>query len=132
MSIFSSWYTDTVDVYRVVNGTSGNLTTQERKQVGKAIPCRVYSTQKNGPSMTDNAAQVNSTDKLSCAVDTDIQAGDELFVIRGGAIGRGTTPERYFAGNPQHYYDPVGGALTGLEHLEVGLLMNEIIGGGNG
>lgn len=125
--VFGGWYTDTVDVYRVVNTTEGNIDVQARKKVYEAIPCRVYSSQKNGPSMQDTAARVNSTDKLSCAVDTDIQAGDELFVIRGGALGKQNQPERYFAGNPQHYYDPVGGMLTGLEHLEVGLLMEEIV-----
>lgn len=127
MGIFSNWYTDIVDVYRVVNTTTGNIDTQARQQVGSSIPCRVYSSQKNGPSMQDSAARVNSTEKLSCAVDVDIRAGDELLVTRGGALGRGGEPERYFAGNPQHYYDPVGGALTGLEHLEVGLLMQEIV-----
>lgn len=127
MGYFDGWYTDLVDVYRVVNTTTGNIDTQARQQVGGAIPCRVYSSQKNGPSMQDGAARVNSTDKLSCAVDVDIRAGDELLVTRGGALGRGGEPERYFAGNPQHYYDPVGGALTGLEHLEVGLLMQEIV-----
>ena len=125
---FSGWYTDIVDVYRVVNSTAGNITRQERQQVGKAIPCRVYSSQKNGPNMTDNAARVSSTDKLACDIATDIRAGDELHVTRGGALRRGGEPERYFAGNPQHYYDPVGGALTGLEHLEVGLLMENIVG----
>ena len=125
---FSGWYTDIVDVYRVVNSTAGNITRQERQQVGKAIPCRVYSSQKNGPNMTDNAARVSSTDKLACDIATDIRAGDELLVTRGGALRRGGEPERYFAGNPQHYYDPVGGALTGLEHLEVGLLMENIVG----
>lgn len=127
MGYFDGWYTDLVDVYRVVNATTGNIDTQTRQQVGSSIPCRVYSSQKNGPSMQDDAARVNSTDKLSCAVDVDIRAGDELLVTRGGALGRGGEPERYFAGNPQHYYDPVGGALTGLEHLEVGLLMQEIV-----
>ena len=39
--IFSSWYTDTVDVYRVVNSAAGNIDTQERQQVGSAIPCRI-------------------------------------------------------------------------------------------
>ena len=63
--IFSGWYTDTVDVYRVVNITSGNITRQERQQVGKALPCRIYSSQKNGPNMTDNASRVSSTDKLA-------------------------------------------------------------------
>lgn len=125
---FSGWYTDIVDVYRVVNSTAGNITRQERQQVGKAIPCRVYSSQKNGPNMTDNAARVSSTDKLACDIATDIRAGDELLVTRGGALRRGGEPKRYFAGNPQHYYDPVGGALTGLEHLEVGLLMENIVG----
>ena len=125
--IFSRWYTDTVDVFRVVNSIAGNITRQERQQVGKAIPCRVYSSQKNGPNMTNNAARVSSTDKLACDVAMDIRAGDELHVTRGGALGRGGEPERYFAGNPQRYYDPVGGALTGLEHLEVGLLMQNIV-----
>ena len=127
MGYFDGWYTDLVDVYRVVNTTTGNIDTQTRQQVGSAIPCRVYNSQKNGPSMQDGAARVNSTDKLSCAVDVDIRAGDELLVTRGKALGRGGEPERYFAGNSQHYYDPVGGALTGLEHLEVGLLMQEIV-----
>lgn len=126
-AIFSAWYTDTVDVYRVVNTVVGNITRQERKQALTAVPCRVYNSQKNGPNMTDNAARSTSTDKLACPVDTDIRAGDELLVIRGGGLGHTNEPERYFAGNPQHYYDPVGGALTGLEHLEVGLLMQEVI-----
>ena len=94
MGIFSNWYTDLVDVYRVVNTTAGNIDTQTRQQVGSSIPCRVYSSQKNGPSMQDGAARVNSTDKLSCAVDVDIRAGDELLVTRGGALGRGGEAER--------------------------------------
>lgn len=126
--VFSGWYTDTVDVYRVVNTTSGNINRQERQQVGSAIPCRVYSSQKNGPNMTSNAAREQSTDKLACDIGVDIRAGDELHVIRGGALGRKGNPERYFAGKPQQYQDPVGGALTGLEHLEVGLLMQNIVG----
>lgn len=125
--IFSNWYTDTVDVYRVVNTTTGNINAQTRQQVGSAIPCRVYSSQKNGPSMQDGAARVNSTDKLSCNIDADIREGDELLVTRGGALGYQNQPERYFAGNPQRYYDPVGGALTGLNHMEVGLLLQEIV-----
>lgn len=127
--IFSNWYTDTVDIYRVVSVKVGNITTQERQQVGSAIPCRVYNSQKNGPNMTDTAARTQSTDKLACDLSADIQAGDELFVTRGGALGKTGAPERYFAGNPQQYYDPVGGALTGLEHQEVGLFMQNIVGG---
>lgn len=125
--IFAGWYTDTVDVYRVVNVTVGNVDTQERRQVGTAIRCRVHESQKNGPAMQDTAARMQSTDKLSCDVSVDIRAGDELFVIRGGALGRSGEPERYFAGTPRRYYDPVGGALTGLEHMEVGLLMQNVV-----
>ena len=85
--IFSGWYTDTVDVYRVVNITVGNVDTQERRQVGAAIRCRVYSSQKNGPAMQDTAARVQSTDKLSCDAGTDIRAGDELFCHPRGRPG---------------------------------------------
>ena len=56
-----------------------------------------------------------------------IREGDELLVTRGGALGIQNQPERYFAGNPQKYYDPMGGALTGLVHMEVGLLLQEIV-----
>lgn len=125
--IFANWYTDTVDVYRVVNTATGNIDTQTRQQVGSSIPCRIHNSQKNGPSMQDGAARANSTDKLSCDVNADIREGDELMVTRGGALGIQNQPERYFAGNPQRYYDPVGGALTGLQHMEVGLLMQEIV-----
>ena len=72
--IFSSWYTDTVDVWRVVSGTEGNVDSQKREQVGTAIPCRVYSSQKSGPAIQDTAARVQSTDKLACNLGTDIRA----------------------------------------------------------
>lgn len=126
-AFFSSWYTDTVDIYRTVNETTGNIDRKERKLLYEAVPCRIYSSQKNAPMMTDNVSMVNATDKLACDTDTDIKAGDELLVTRGGALGRSDIKERYFAGEPQRYYDPVGGALTGLEHLEVGLLKQNIV-----
>ena len=97
--IFAGWYTDAADVYRVVNTTVGNVDTQERRQVGAAIPCRVYSSQKNGPAMQDTAARVQSTDKLSCDVRAAPRAGDGLLVTRGGALRRGGGPARYVAGD---------------------------------
>ncbi len=124
---FSNWYTDTVDILRTDPVQSGNLTKQERKAIAEKVPCRVYSTQIAGPSMGANAARMRSTEKLACAVSVDIKAGDELHVVRGGNLGKTGLHERYFAGNPQDFYDPVGGALTGLEHKEVGLLMDEIV-----
>lgn len=126
--IFAGWYTDTVDIYRVVPVTKGSLTTQERRKVNdEPIPCRIYSASKSSPSMTDNAARVRGEDKLACDLDVDIRAGDELQVVRGGNLGHANQTERYFAGEPQSYYDPVGGALTGLQHKEVGLLLENIV-----
>ena len=127
--IFSTWYTDIADIYRVVSVKKGNVSSQERKQINsRPIPCRVYHLEKRGPSMKGNAAREQSSEKMSCDLSVDIQAGDELLIIRGGALGHKNKPERYFAGEPADYYDPVGGALTGLQHKEVALLKDNIIG----
>lgn len=64
---------------------------------------------------------------MACDLSADIRAGDELRIIRGGNLGHLNLQERYFAGEPMYYYDPVGGALTGLEHQEIGLLEENIV-----
>lgn len=126
--IFRGWYTDTMDIYRVEAAMADGITAQERRKVNTSpVLCRVYSAQKNGTNMTDNAARVRSEEKLACDLSVDVQAGDELHIIRGGALGHANQSERYFAGKPQKYYDPVGGAMSGLQHQEVGLLMDEIV-----
>ena len=128
--IFKNWYTDLMDVCRVVPVKDGNVTRQERKTVAEKVPCRVYHTGTGSPRITDNAARIRGEDKLSCDLSVDIQAGDELYVIRGGNTGHENEPERYLAGPPQDFYDPIGGALTGLEHKEVTLLRENLIGSG--
>ena len=126
--LFDGWYTDLVDIYRVQNGKSGNVTRQERvKQNPKGIPCRICSSRPTGPSMPKGAAKTENTEILNCSVDTDIKPGDELKVVRGGNLGKQNEQERYFAGKPQVYYDPVGGILSGLEHMEVAIFTDEII-----
>ena len=111
--IFKGWYTDTVDIYRVVPDKEGNLTKQKRQKQNTApIPCRVYSSKRDGPIMGVTAAKERSMEKMACDLSVDIMAGDELRIV---------------AGEPQRYYDPVGGALTGLEHQKVGLLKDEIV-----
>ena len=126
--VFSGWYTDTVDIYRAGTDTSGNVAVQERRKVNASpVPCRVYAPQKDGPVLTEGAPRDRAAEKLACDLGTDIRTGDELFVVRGGTLGYSNEPERYFAGNPVPYYDPVGGVLTGLEHKEVGLLKDEIV-----
>lgn len=131
MFVMSTWYTDIMSVYRVVEVTEDGLTRQKRVQVAQGVPCRVYSSQVNNLSVRDTAAVVRASEKLACGVDVDVMAGDELMVTRGGNLrGRlyARTPQavRYLAGEPQDFYDPVGGALTGLKHKEVGLLRENI------
>lgn len=124
--VFSTWYTDLMDVYRMTETVSGGITRQERTLIAASVPCRVYRSQADNYTQPRGAAKVRRAEKLSCAVDTDILAGDELLVTRGGALNRGRSPVRYFAGDPQAFFDPVGGALTGLEHLEVGITADDI------
>lgn len=127
--IFRNWYTDTVDIYRTDTVTENNVSRQERQRVNEApVPCRVYRPENGGPLMTGTAAREQSAEELACDLSVDIRAGDELMVVRGGSLGHGDKPERYFAGEPVAYYDPVGGALTGLQHKEVGLLKDNVIG----
>ena len=123
----SGWFTDLMDVYRVEAVTTGALTRQERVLVASAVPCRVYSPQKNNLNLRQAASAVYGDEKLACAVDTDIEAGDELIVTRGAALGRKTKPVRYIASQPVLYFDPVGAAATGLEHMEVGIHADNVV-----
>ena len=128
MNVFNGWFTDTVSVYRVSDVTEGFISKQERTLQG-IYDCRVYNSQKGAPTMSQREAKLRSDDKLATQLDADIQPGDELIVVRGGKLGR-TAEQRYFAGDVMPYYEPVGGAFNGLSHIEVGLLQDEIIGGG--
>ncbi len=127
--VFSEWYTDTMDIYRVTSVRKGNVTVQERKKVNNSpIPCRMYSPKKDGPVMSETVSRERASEKLACDLRVDVRAGDELLIVRGGALRYRNQPERYFAGSPVSYYDPVGGALTGLQHKEIGLLKDNLIG----
>lgn len=125
---FAKWYTDTMDIYRVEAVQKNSVTVQERRKVNASpVPCRLYSLQKNGPAMADTGARARSEEKLACDLTVDLKQGDELMVVRGGNLGYANQPERYFAGTAWGYYDPVGGAMSGLQHQEVGLLRDEIV-----
>lgn len=126
--LFSDWYTDTVDVVRITTSKVRNISRESRSKVNEdPIPCRVYNTNLQGANPQNAAAVDRHTDKLACDVNTDIKEGDELIVTRGGLVG-GETTERYLAGKPQFFYDPVGMAHTGLDHMEVALLADNISG----
>ena len=38
---WADWYTDTADVYRVVDVKDGSLTRHQRQQVAEGVPCRI-------------------------------------------------------------------------------------------
>ncbi len=123
----NDWYTDAMSISRNVSYKVGNVDKKKREKLYKDIPCRVYSAKRNGPSRKETASTATATDKIACDVSVDLKAGDMLLIVRGGRIGSNREPERYFAGKPQPYYDPVGGVLSGLEHQEAVLSMDEII-----
>ena len=133
MFALKNWYSDLLSVYRVMDVTEDGLTVQKRVQIAGGVPCRVYNSQPANLSIRETAAVVRATEKLACAVDVDIKAGDELLVTRGGNLKgrlfeRSRQQVRYLAGEPQDFFDPVGRTLTTLEHKEVGLLRENIAG----
>lgn len=124
MSLFNNWYTDSVDVYRSEQQIRNNVTESVRVLKSSGNKCRVHRSKITALNMRQGVARDMGTDKLSCPLSVDIQKGDELLVIRGKFVGSNNAPERYFAGNPQSFYDPIGGVLTGLEHKEIALLVD--------
>ena len=122
---YSQWYTDTVDVFRVVSHKDGSLTRQERERVLSRVPCRIYRADDRAPAMKDAAADVKQTQKIALDNDVDIRAGDELRITRGGMLGHTEEALRAFAGAPHKFYEPFGAVIPGLAHQEVILLEEE-------
>lgn len=116
---FTNWYTDLMDIKRVVDTTSDGLTSSTRKTVYTGVPCRVYQDAGGAPSYKRQAADISQSIKLACKNDVDIQAGDELIITRGGGLGHKKELNRGFAGEPHHYYEPFGAVAPQLEHQEV-------------
>lgn len=127
---FQTWYTDTVDIWRVVPATNNSLTSNTRQQLYTGIPCRVYRSDSKPISMEQTAAHIQQEDRLMCANSVDIQAGDELIIHRGAALGRETVTVRAFAADPNPYYEPFGAVIPGLAHQEIRLLQQERVKGG--
>ena len=111
------------------NRQEGALTKQERVQVIADQPCRVYRNTVHGPRMQPTAAKAEQEDKLACANEADIQAGDELIVRRGARLGQTRQQMRAFAGEPAYFYEPFGAVLPGLAHQELSLLQVEYLKG---
>lgn len=124
---FKAWYTDTVDIYRTVQGQTGALTRQTRERVQEGVVCRVYEDSGKPVEMTGQAAQIKQTSKLACDNAVDIRAGDELIIHRGGAIGKAVFDIRAFAGDPHYQFEPFGAVRPRLAHQEIVLLQQERI-----
>ena len=124
---FQDWYTDRMEVRRVCSVQEGALTVQQREVVAKEIPCRIYRAGVHPPRMQSTAAYTEGEDKVCCANEVDIRAGDELKITRGG--GQGQTPReiRAFAGEPAPFYEPFGAVVPGLAHQEIPLLELEYV-----
>ncbi len=123
-----AWYTDKFDSFRVVSYTDGAITKQRREQILSGEMCRVYRTPTNEPDLNETAALTTDSNCLCCAVDADVNAGDEIIVYRGSNVrDMPVSVERYFAGTPNRYVEPFGGILADLEHMQVALYHKERI-----
>lgn len=127
---FTDWYTDTVDVYRIQNQTTNNLTTQQRVPVSTGAPCRIYQSDNQPINMQQDAAYIKQADRLMCDPSVDIQPGDQLIIHRGAVLGRTAPDIRAFAADPNYYFEPFGAIMPGLAHQEIRLLQQEIVKGG--
>ena len=129
-NVLNRWYTDSMDVYRVVSITVGNIDKKERRLVLSNIPCRIYQTNLANAQMRTTSATTDAQDKISCGVNEDIQTGDELMVSRGKLVGINREPVRYFAGDIQYYYEPIGGLMPLLQHQQIAIFGENRVKGG--
>ena len=127
---FQDWYTDTVDIWRVVPTTTNNLTTNELTELYTAVPCRIYQSDNQPINMEQTAAHIKQADRLMCDTSVDIQPGDQLIIHRGAVLEKTTTAIRAFAADPNYYFEPFGAVIPGLAHQEVRLLQQERVKGG--
>ena len=127
---FSDWYTDMVDIWRVVQTVDNNLTTSERKLLYSGIPCRIYQSDSAPINMEQTAAHIKQADRLMCDTSVDIQPGDQLIIHRGAGLGKTVAEIRAFAADPNLYFEPFGAVIPGLSHMEVRLLQQERVKGG--
>lgn len=124
------WYTDRLTVYRVEERLDGSLIRQQRQEVYRDIPCRLYRSYRSDHkalTLSDTVALTEQDSMLMLGLETEIQAGDELHITRGGGLGRKGPVIRAFASPPNRYDLPLGGVAAGLAHQEIRLLSREIV-----
>lgn len=125
---FSDWYTDRMDVFRVVAVQEGTLTRHERQNVAQGIPCRLYPVSERSLrtlSMTMTAAKLQNDPKILCGIEEDIRPGDELQIQAGGGLEKPRGILRAFAKQPLYYNEPLGAVTPGLAHQEIRITQEE-------
>ena len=55
---FQDWYTDTVDIWRVVPTTTNSLTTNSLTELYTDVPCRIYQSDNQPINMEQTAAHI--------------------------------------------------------------------------
>lgn len=65
---FRDWYTDTVDIWRVVPVQDGSLTRHERRELYRNIPCRLY--QVEAPEVRMSQPRHQQTKRTGSSVTT--------------------------------------------------------------
>lgn len=128
---FQNWYTDYAEIYRLLDSTDGALTLQENQYIGQ-IACRLTRVSGSMVSaklqQSDTVAKIQDYYVLVCALDADIQSGDEIHLRRGAAAahyhGDSLYADIYHAGGVQNVYEPRGMVCNGIAHKEVSLTRN--------
>lgn len=105
---FQDWYTDTVDIWRVVSTTTNSLTTNELTELYTAVPCRIYQSDNQPINMEQTAAHVKQADRLMCDTSVDIQPGDQLIIHRGQGWERLHPPSEPLRQTPTCTLSPSG------------------------
>ena len=84
---YADWYTDTMQIWRNVATTTNGLTSYDRQMIAENVPCRIYQSDNQPISMEQTSAHIKQNDRLMCGINTDIRAGDQLIIERGGGLG---------------------------------------------
>lgn len=122
----SLWYSDKFSVYRNVLTEKMGVSKTERILVSKDNYGRIYRKSNASLNPTPQAAQLSISEALITDIDVDIQAGDELHVLRGFRINKHKNEcDIYVAGQPVDYFTPYGGVAPDLQHKQV-LLQNTL------
>lgn len=134
MGIYNStqfWYTDLFSVYRNKKTETLGISNTERTLVAENCIGRIYRKSNAQINLQPQAAGITINENLMCDIDVDIEAGDEIRVIRGYKINKYNKPSSmnlseskcdvYICGQPVNYYTPYGGIAPDVQHKQVPL-----------